>query len=140
MKINYLKYRSRAAFTLMETMVVIIIMGIFVTFSYPAYNKYLERQKDRDALMVLNLMIGADKIYDIKNGEYLPDTDVLDDINAGLNLKIQNETDWDYATFQDQIASGQKASATRQSGPRIRTWQIWLDGTTDCTPDDKCYD
>ena len=78
------------AFTIMEQMIVIIIIGIMVGFAIPNYNRSVERAYEQDAVMQLSAIHAAEQVYYAKEGAYWPtDTNYsADQINAILHTNI----------------------------------------------------
>lgn len=95
----------RTAFTLLEILVVIIIIGILATFGIAQYYPVRERALGKEAIANLKLIAAAEKIYRMEHGKYYPGAiaaseDDVTDINDNLKLLL-TETNWDY-----EIAGG----------------------------------
>lgn len=84
--------KSQSAFTLIELMIVVVLLGIVVVFGIPNYDKSRARTVEKDAvhnLTAIALSMEAFKFRD-DGGEY-PNGSVLDDvgeINTTLDLGI----------------------------------------------------
>ena len=80
---------EKKAFTLMELMVVVVIVGIMAGYSVPQYQKAVRKAHERDAVVQLTTLNAANVMYFAKNNTYLPTgTGNLAAINAGLNINI----------------------------------------------------
>ena len=83
--------KNRKAFTLLEIMVVIIIIGAIAGFAIPNYTKTIERAHLRDAIMQLEAIHAANNLYRSRTGSYWPvpvaDFD-LASINDNLGVNI----------------------------------------------------
>ena len=80
---------KKEAFTLMELMIVIILIGIVVGLGLPNYMKSLKKAYERDIIMQFTYLHGALEIYHTKKGRY-PITSVGDlaEINQALGTNI----------------------------------------------------
>jgi prepilin-type N-terminal cleavage/methylation domain-containing protein len=80
---------TRNAFTLMELLVVVVILGIIAAFGIPNYNRSQEKADEREAVSNLRIIAQALEMLKIRDGEY-PNLDMPEfgDINSVLNLGI----------------------------------------------------
>jgi len=60
----------KKAFTLVELLIVIIIIGILATMAVPQYNKMVEKAKWSEAVSVLGSIKQAVEIYIAENSSY----------------------------------------------------------------------
>ena len=67
----------KKAFTLVELLIVIIIIGILATMAVPQYQKMVNRAKWAEAVQMAGAIRTAEEIYKAQNGAYTP---------AGANL------------------------------------------------------
>jgi len=136
------------AFTLMELLVVIVIVGILAGLSIPRYTKTTERARDREAVSVLKQIKAAENFYRVKYGRYFPGGpsfpsdcyDKIEVINNALHLKL-TEKDWDYLVcWTPAINPNFNASATRTNPHPDSFGRSWsIDESTDepiCTDTD----
>ncbi len=72
--------RRVRAFTIMEMMIVVIIIGIVSGFSIPNYQRAVEQAHERDAIDNIKILMDAVKLYRAKHDGQLPPN--LADINA----------------------------------------------------------
>ncbi len=82
---------NKEAFSLVEIVVVMIILGVLAAVAVPNYMVGLSRTYARDALDNLLAIQSAQSIYKQANGSYYSDTDTNDhtsDINTGLQLNM----------------------------------------------------
>lgn len=101
--------KTKAAFTIMELLIVTIIIGIMAAFAIPTYEKAMGRQKVRRLMVTANLIAGAQQIYKVKNGRYWCDFAApcaimfidgdTSDINTNLGLSILPEAGVGYNTY-----------------------------------------
>lgn len=117
----------RKAFTLVELMVVVVIIGILATLAIPQYAKAIERAKVGKAKHALPLIVQANKMYGAENNAY---TSTMATLNNYIELPDQTggtvDADWNYAASTDG-----SATATREGAGEYGTKTIVLnaDGT-----------
>lgn len=114
----------KTSFTLLETLVVIIIVGMLVTLAISHYSVFREKSFDKTAQSTLQLIAAAEKIYRTEVGFYYPlnSTATTADLNADLHLSIsRTSAAWDYtvSATSDTIFSAQ---ADRTAADQDRYW------------------
>ncbi|TRZ95784.1 type II secretion system protein [bacterium] len=119
---------SKKAFSLLELLLVVAIMGILLSLGSVNYNKMKERAVDKEAIANLKLIQAAEKTYRMEMSVYYAG-DAVADLNPNLKLSL-SETNWDFAT--DAAGTG---TAERVAGSYIRTWTMLItdDDEPDCT-------
>ena len=92
------------AFTLLEIMMVLVIIGILATIALPNLGRMRERGLDREVMANLKLIQAAERIYRMDIGEYYPVTGFAQESNIGtinsflkLSLTAGTNRDWDYS-------------------------------------------
>lgn len=80
--------KQASAFTLIELIVVIIIIGILASVAVPAYNSYVENSKEKANTMTEKTINNIIENFYIENGEY-PSVDCAPPSNQRwLNLDV----------------------------------------------------
>ena len=95
--------RLNQAFTLVEIMVVVVIVGILLSFAIPQYQQMIEKNNTRKMILDAKTICGAITIYRAKNGKNWPNTGgplqsfFINDINLnlGLNIQLPSNTNYD---------------------------------------------
>ena len=140
MKIKY-------AFTLMELMIVIIIIGILVAIAIPNYTRTREQTIDREGLSILRLLMSASRQFMLENPNqrlHLFWQGDWNNINQSLHTEI-NTSNWRVAHLAINVSQGQiYVSLFRQGGGN--NWQRTISMTRDangnitvnCTPGGNC--
>lgn len=118
----------KKAFTLIEVLIVLVILGILSTIAVAHYGGYRENAYDRDAQANLKLIAAGERIAKMESsdGAYIICTSA--NLNDNLNLNIPDSGAWVY-TVPAADASSFCAQATRSSGT-VRYWKI-TQGDTD---------
>lgn len=87
------------AFTLMEIVMVVVILGILATLTIPPFNRVMERARDNEARTNLLLIQAAERVYQAENGVFFPAVGITESnltvINSTLNLNL-NANQWQY--------------------------------------------
>ena len=123
-----MKLKNTKAFTLLEVMIVLVIIGVVVTFGIPRYTTMIERTLDKIAIGNLKL-IGADiKIYQMELGcgdINCVDTDCFNATLGGLSLPTGNSANWNYVGG-DHLDCGYDVRVHRWNYPSgwYRNWQL----------------
>lgn len=76
------------AFTLIELMIVVTLIGIIAAFAIPNYQKSIRKQHERDAIIQLTTIHAANEIYNAQTGEYLTGNYGLNGINSNLQIHV----------------------------------------------------
>ncbi|MBU4306179.1 MAG: type II secretion system GspH family protein [Candidatus Omnitrophica bacterium] len=102
-------------FTLIELLIVVLVIGILVSFALPTYLRAIERTKAGKAKQSLAAIRSTETWYRAHMDQYCDDITLL--LDWGLPLPaIQNDTDWDY-TVPVAGAITLQVTATRANGP-----------------------
>lgn len=109
----------RCGYNLIEIIIVVIIVGILVTFAMPQFSKTRERAFDAEAKANLRLMQAAEKIYKMEIGGYYGPSNVIAAINTNLKLSLPATSKWNYS-----ITAAGDAAAARAGGGR--TWSLLI--------------
>jgi prepilin-type N-terminal cleavage/methylation domain-containing protein len=78
MRLQNLRKRTRAGFTLVELAVVIVIIGVLAAFGVPKFLNSVERSKAAEAFAYLSAVRDAEERYQAKEGVYASDPSQLD--------------------------------------------------------------
>lgn len=118
-----LNLRKEAAFTLIELMVVVIIIGVLAAIGIPNYFFTKEKQMDREAQSALLLIHAANKQYFAQIELYYPigGTSDVSAINNDLSLDLRSSV-WDYS-IESIGGADYHATAIRAGG--TRTWGMF---------------
>jgi general secretion pathway protein G len=113
----------RRAFTLVELIIVVIIIGILVTFAMPAFRTTKEHALDSEAKASLKLIQAAQKIYKMETDSYYPPSGSQSDItiinqNLKLSLPAGSARNWNYVCWSTGCSR-----ATRNGGDG-RSWYL----------------
>lgn len=107
----------KKAFTLLELMVVVIILGIVAAITIPGYRQVKDRALLKEANACLNLIVYAEKIYASRHGNYIAcgDGRSNDVCNTSLHLELPTDhPNWYYVVAE---AGGTwEVRATRSDG------------------------
>ncbi len=115
---------------MIEILVVLIVVGLLVSLTFPGYVKMKEGAIDREVKTALKLIQSAQKIYRLSKPYYYGNQascsagdDYIDNINTKLHLDLNNQN-WQYCVETDPVThSDYIAEATRTKGSS-RTWRI----------------
>ncbi len=128
-----MRRKMTTAFTALELLVVIIIIGILAALSLPNLRKMKEKSYDNEAKATLKLIQAAEKIYYMQNGFYYPNSGTVTHGLLNTYLKVflptSSHVNWNYST---QAGTG---TATASRSPSGRSWSIAITAEEPtCTP------
>lgn len=109
--------KNKKAFTLIEVMVVVIIIGILSALAMPSFNKSMNKAREKEARTILELIYNAEKVYRLDKKKYVSAIDASASAWADLSGYIDNPNDSaDYYNYKvtpvDNIAVPQTFTAT----------------------------
>jgi len=108
--------RKNNAFSLIELMIVILIIGILVAIAMPNYSRSLERAKCSQAMHILKDMRSAGFTYFANNAIFpVLETDLEDEVGANFYADDSNP-DWTFS-ITTGTATAFVVQAARQGGP-----------------------
>ena len=88
---------SSQAFTLTELIITVVIISMIAAFAIPNYQKAVRKTYERNAILYLTTIHGANEIYKARSGEYVSATPLdLAGINNALSINII-DTDMTYS-------------------------------------------
>ncbi len=136
------------AMTLMEILIVVVLIGIIASFALASYRKMIFKANERDAVLNLTVIQGANKIYRAKNSSYWDtagssETD-LNVINGTLGTNIvsnnpaysyQSNISVDPNTF---TASAIYTDATASNNFTLRINEGIISSTNPCCDSGAC--
>jgi prepilin-type N-terminal cleavage/methylation domain-containing protein len=123
---------AERAFTLVEMLIVLVIMGILAAISIPAYSKHVSKAKQSDAKSQLVAIQQGQEIYKFQNGKYATHA-------QRANISGWRETVGPYTfsiTAQTDSTFAAQAAGNIDSDATIDTWTINQDGTLTNTVND----
>jgi prepilin-type N-terminal cleavage/methylation domain-containing protein len=118
--------KQKKAFTLVEILVVVIIIGILSTLGFVNYSRIKEGALTKEARANLKLIAAAERIYRMEYGHYyIQGTgETVTDINRNLRLGL-NETNWGYQISNTGGTNNTfQAVANRPIGANTCTYSI----------------
>lgn len=110
---------SRHAFTLVEVIIVMVIIGVIAGLALPRYARSVSIAKERRALNNLYMIHAAEINYKKYNGVYWPPAGPLENlaaINTNLVLNILADGDTYTCRFQPSPGSGYECKVLFDNG------------------------
>jgi len=81
--------KNKNAYTLMEIVVVIVLIGLVAAFGLPKYTKAIRRGHERDMINQLVALHAMNYVYQARNGHFYQGTNEnLSQVNSALGMKL----------------------------------------------------
>lgn len=114
----------------MELMIVVVIIGVIAGFTIPSYQKAIEKNKEKTAIVKLAGIVGGMKIYKAKHGNW-PAFDMTNRtaINQNLQLNVVADT-MDYRCYQASGGDIPDCKAISPNGWIIHWHELGFGGNT----------
>ncbi len=90
--------RQARAFSLLELMVTLIIIGIVVSLAVPTYLRSIERTRAGKAMEILSQIRTIQQLYSIEANHYAPNLNVLETYGEVPYSPTYRDTMWNYST------------------------------------------
>ena len=114
------------AFTLLELVVVVIIIGILATLGMVNYKGIKERELNREAKANLKLIRSAERIYRMEMGSYVKTSDANETSDMlKLALPKGDDRNWDYKVDPAAASSFTAKAVRRMPPPPYRNERVW---------------
>lgn len=114
----------KQAFTLVEVIITVVILGILVSFAMPAYRVTQERALDKEAKANLKLIRAGERIYRIEtdNSIYISCADTSA-VNSDLKLSIPTDSpNWNYKV---NVTTGPPPTFTGKAQRNTTSGRVW---------------
>lgn len=121
---------DKRAFTLIELVITVIIIGVIAGFGMPSYTKARDRARERDALSNLELIREAVRIYIAREDDSPPVLANIGDINTTLYLSVLGQEGNTYNCDRSNIY---RCFADNTDGWQLRFRLNRNDGAVDCS-------
>ncbi|MCM8782230.1 MAG: prepilin-type N-terminal cleavage/methylation domain-containing protein [Candidatus Omnitrophica bacterium] len=84
---------KKKAFTMLELLITVIVIGILATIAIPNFSKMVDKAKEEQAITYLRLIRSGEKIYYAGNSTYIACADAGEiKSNLGVEVTEQNYT------------------------------------------------
>jgi len=144
--VNPSKISFRAAFTMVELIVVVVISSVLIVAAIVQFNKTMEKSKYNRARMNLRLIHSAVQIYKVRHPDHptelINTTWNISDINTNLGLNIMDSS---FTYLYGGPSVGFTVQAVRDLGANAYTvstvpeYPLYGDGSNlSCLPAGKC--
>lgn len=101
--------RRNKAFTLIELMIVVVIVGILAAAAVPIYRSFTSRAYETEIISGLSTLRTASRTYKAENGSYPADKDALETANMISSADFE---DMKYVAYDDYTVAGDATTLT----------------------------
>jgi len=124
---------QKNAFTLIELLTIVMILGILFGFAVPAYLGTKTKLRDQEAKNALDLVQAAEKNYFVETQKYIT-TVSTGNTNELLGVDLPPGGFWEYTVTADNTANPKTFCAQAANAANSWAWQInqTLSGAVDC--------
>ncbi|UCB51868.1 MAG: type II secretion system protein [Candidatus Zixiibacteriota bacterium] len=138
-------YRCKRAFTLIELMVVVVIVGVLAAMAIPRFMRTTAKSKQTEAKLILKQIYTTERAYRQERNAYYPgDASTIvaqpGDIIAPLGVEIMPAVHYSYSITGDgtgfTATAGSKATTGLDDDPTLDVWTIDQTGNLTVTTDD----
>ena len=116
------KASSKAGFSLIELMLVVVIIGILASIALPTFSRYISSAKRPEAVMFLNEVADAQELYYSLNTQFASTFKALD---VSIEGAVQSS---------DTVIEGPQYSYELSQPDGITTWYCTASGNIDGDP------
>ena len=88
--------KNKQAFTLIELLIVVLIIGILAAVALPQYQKAVDKSRVFTVINTVKAIKEAQEVYYLEHGQYATNFDNLDVELPGGNLRTKTDTRWEY--------------------------------------------
>ncbi|HBS42914.1 MAG TPA: type IV pilin protein [Oceanospirillales bacterium] len=100
--------RYSRAFTLMELMIAVAIIGILAAIAYPSYQDYVRKSNRTEAVKVLQAILDGEERYYLANDTY---TSTLGSGGLGLNVNVSDQVELEHYNISAGSCSDSSGTA-----------------------------
>ena len=104
----------KTAFTLLELLIVIVIVGVLATIALPNFNKMIDKAKADQAVTYLKVIRSGEKIYYAGNSAYIACANAAE-IKSNLGAEITEDSYTFTVTGNPNISNSFIATAASKS-------------------------
>lgn len=131
--------KSKKAFTLIELMIVVVIIGILAAMAIPRFMQVSTKAKQSEAKMILKQIYVNQRTYRQENDIYVDYSG--NDQKAGgsfpeIWIEIMQNARYTYSITADSNSFTATASGNIDDDPTLDTWQVDETGNLVCNSDD----
>ena len=125
---NHSNKRSRG-FTLLETIIVIVILGTIAALAIPRYQSATEAVRSREGVAILTSLLGAQQRFALENNTAFTAT------LGNLDVTIPTSPNFNAPTVAAAVNPGDTAASIQRNGGSYGTYTLVIqrDGTVTCS-------
>ncbi len=114
------EHKGIKGFTLMELMITITLIGIIASFGIPTYRKSIWKARERNAILYLKTIHGANEIYRARNAVYAPGANLdLGEINTALSISLVDNPNITFDYSRQTTTTWTTVATVTGAGPVI---------------------
>jgi len=134
-----MKISDKRGFSFWEVIIIVFLAVAITAVLMPKYKQAVEKTKVAEAVLVTRAIADANRMYNLKNGNYTADLNKLD-VQLSGNVSLSNSGKTDLFSYSAGLKGDDKVIAVGERLPEGSSYSLVIDSDKDgigCVPYNK---